>query len=47
MRKSGQTPIYQAIANGKIEVVKLLIKHRADTYIKALGQTILHRLANY
>ena len=43
--KSGRTPIHQAIANGKIKVVKLLIEHGADTYIEALGRTILHLLA--
>lgn len=44
--ESGQTPIYLAIAAGNIEVVKLLIEHGADTYIEALGKTILHRLAS-
>jgi ankyrin repeat protein len=43
--ESGRTPIYHAIAAGNIEVVKLLIEHGADTYSRALGQTILHLLA--
>jgi ankyrin repeat protein len=40
-----RTPIHQALAGGKPEVVKLLIEHGANTYVQVRGRTLLHFLA--
>lgn len=42
----GRVPIHNALANGKVGIVKLLLKHRARVDIKDnKGQTILHYAA--